>query len=128
MAQKLTIPSTILVVEDEILIRMDAADYFADEGFDVLEAGSADEALRLLESRTDIDFVFSDINMPGSLDGLALSRQVAERWPTIGVIITSGMMRPAKTSLPGRTLFVEKPYEYKRLLDSLSRLGVSGTR
>jgi CheY-like chemotaxis protein len=125
MAQKLENTCTILVVEDEILIRMDAVDYFSDEGFDVLEAGSADEALLVLESRCDIDFVFSDINMPGRLDGLGLCRRVAEHWPQIGVIITSGMMRPTKTSLPERTLFVEKPYEYKRLLESLRRLGTS---
>ncbi|SES47115.1 response regulator [Rhizobium sp. NFR03] len=125
MAQKLETTATILVVEDEILIRMDAVDYFSDEGFIVLEAGSADEALHLLENRGDIDFVFSYINMPGSLDGLALCRRVAERWPQIGVIVTSGMMRPNKTSLPERTLFFEKPYEYKRLLESLRRLGTS---
>ncbi|WP_244479364.1 response regulator [Rhizobium sp. Leaf384] len=122
MAQKPEMTSTILVVEDEILIRMDAVDYLSDEGFQVLEAGSADEALLVLESRGDIDFVFSDINMPGSLDGLALCRSVAERWPWIGVIITSGMMRPSKTSLPERTLFFEKPYEFKRIVESLRRL------
>lgn len=125
MAETMTTTATILIVEDEILIRMDAADYFADEGFHVLEAGSADEALVLLESRDDIDFVFSDINMPGSLDGLELCRRVSERWPRIGAIITSGMMRPAKSALPKRTLFFEKPYEFKRLLESLQWLGVS---
>ncbi|KQS84814.1 response regulator [Rhizobium sp. Leaf383] len=123
MAQKLQHTPTILVVEDEVLIRMDAADYFSDEGFEVLEAASADEALLILESRADVDFVFSDINMPGSLDGLALCRRVAERWPLIGIIVTSGMMRPTRTSLPGRTLFFEKPYEYKLLLEGLRRLG-----
>jgi CheY-like chemotaxis protein len=127
MAPKLETTATILVVEDEILIRMDAVDYFSDEGFIVLETGSADEALLILESRGDVDFVFSDINMPGSFDGLALCRRVAERWPRIGVIVTSGMMRPTRTSLPARTLFFEKPYEYKRLLEGLLRLRPSNS-
>jgi DNA-binding NtrC family response regulator len=124
MAQNRTAGSTILIVEDEILIRMDAADYFADEGFNVLEAGSADAALLFLESRGDFDYVFSDVNMPGTLDGLALGREVTERWPHIGVVITSGMVRPVRSSLPAGTIFVEKPYEYRRLLESLLHLDV----
>jgi CheY-like chemotaxis protein len=74
----------VLIVEDEPIIRMNAADYVADFGIEPLEAATADEALAILGSRPDIDVVFTDVNMPGSMDGLELSRLISERWPRVG--------------------------------------------
>ena len=80
----------ILIVEDDFLIRMNAAEMIADAGFDVIEAGNADEAIVILEARPDIHVVFTDIQMPGSMDGLKLARFVRGRWPPIKIVATSG--------------------------------------
>ena len=81
---------------------------FADAGYRVLEAHDADEALRLFEANVDISVLFTDVSMPGSMSGSDLAREVAERWPKVGIIVTSGRLRPLK--LPVSTLFHEKPY------------------
>ena len=80
----------VLIVEDEFLLRMDAADMIAAAGFEVIEAANADEAIEILEARPDITVVFTDIQMPGSMDGLKLARAVRGRWPPIKIIATSG--------------------------------------
>jgi len=80
----------VLVVEDEVLLRMDAAEVIQSAGFDVLEARSADEAISILEQRNDIRLIFTDINMPGSMDGVKLAHFVKNRWPPIKIIATSG--------------------------------------
>ena len=84
----------ILVVEDEAIIRMGAVQMLEHAGFVVVEAGNADDAIKILEIRTDIRAVFTDINMPGTLDGLRLARLVRGRWPPIHLIVTSGLMYP----------------------------------
>lgn len=99
----------ILVVDDEVLERMGASDMFLDAGYRVLEAGDADEALRFFETNADIRLLFTDVSMPGSMDGSALARQVAARWPQVGIIVTSGRPRPDKLPLSMR--FHDKPYE-----------------
>jgi CheY-like chemotaxis protein len=109
----------VLIVEDEPLIRMDVADYVSDTGFATLEAESGDEALAILSERNDIDVVFTDVNMPGKVDGMALSRLISERWPRIGVIITSGMVRPRSIDLSPGAVFFTKPYDFKNLVDSI---------
>jgi CheY-like chemotaxis protein len=81
----------ILIVEDEHLIRMDAADMIGAAGFDVVEAGNADEAIAILERRFDISVVFTDVQMPGSMDGLKLAAAVRGRWPPIKIVATSGL-------------------------------------
>lgn len=111
--------TTVLIVEDEPLIRMGVADYVGDTGFATLEAGSGDEALAILSERDDIDVVFTDVNMPGKIDGMALSRLISERWPQIGVIITKGMVRPRSVDLSPRAVFFTKPYNFKNLVDSI---------
>jgi CheY-like chemotaxis protein len=83
----------ILVIEDEPLIRMVVSEYIADAGFEALEAANADIAIEILERRGDIRAIFTDINMPGSMDGLKLARAVRDRWPPIHIIITSGIPR-----------------------------------
>jgi CheY-like chemotaxis protein len=98
------------VVEDEALILLSISDELRDAGFHVLEAQNADEALRLLESHADIRLVFTDIDMPGSMDGLRLSAVVRERWPPVFIIVTSGKRSPNADALPIGSEFVPKPY------------------
>jgi CheY-like chemotaxis protein len=100
----------VLIVEDEFLLRIDAADMIAAAGFEVLEAGNADEAIRLLEARPDITVVFTDIQMPGSMDGLKLARAVKGRWPPIKIVATSGHADVGETDLPEGGRFLPKPY------------------
>ena len=99
----------IMVVDDDVLERMGAADMFLDAGYRVLEAGNADEALRLFETNTDIRVLFTDVSMSGSMSGADLALDVAKRWPAIGIIMTSGRPRPDK--LPLSVRFHDKPYE-----------------
>jgi CheY-like chemotaxis protein len=80
----------ILVVEDEILVRLTAVAIAEDAGFEVLSATTADEALSILEARTDVRLVFTDVQMPGSMDGLRLAHAVRDRWPPVELIVTSG--------------------------------------
>ena len=102
-------PLVVVVVDDDVFERMGASGMFLDAGYRVLEAQDADEALRLFEENTDIRLLFSDVSMPGSMSGSDLACRVAERWPRVGIIITSG--RPRPTLLPLSTLFHAKPYE-----------------
>jgi CheY-like chemotaxis protein len=100
----------VLVVEDDHLLRLDAADIIAAAGFDVVEAANADEAIAILESRNDITVVFTDIQMPGSMDGLKLARAVRGRWPPIKIVTTSGQRIIEETDLPEGGRFLPKPY------------------
>ena len=98
----------ILVVDDDVLERMGASYMFADAGYRVLEAGSADAALRFFETNADIRLLFTDVSMPGATDGADLARQVAERWPSVGILMTSG--RPCPDHVPPGVRFHAKPY------------------
>jgi CheY-like chemotaxis protein len=100
----------ILVVEDELLLRMDAADMVVAAGFTVIEAANADEAIEILETRSDIAVVFTDIQMPGTMDGLRLARAVRGRWPPIKIVATSGHLTVTETDLPEGGRFLPKPY------------------
>jgi len=103
--------AVILVVEDEPLQRMMAVDLVETAGFDVVEARSADEAVRILENRLDIRVVFTDIDMPGGVDGMKLATMIRDRWPPIELIIISGKHRPTQEDLPVRGVFFSKPYK-----------------
>jgi CheY-like chemotaxis protein len=104
-------PPVVLVVDDEPLVRMTAADELDDAGFQVLEAANADEALRVLEERADqVQVLFTDVNMPGSMDGLALAEKVYQRWPHVLLLISSGYARPHPDEIPDHGHFVQKPY------------------
>ena len=106
----------ILVVEDEPLLRMFNADMLSDAGFDVLEASDADEALRLLETMHDIKVVFTDVEMPGPIDGFALAKRIEAQWPDIGVVVTSGRRSPPPSfSAPARC-FVPKPFRVAQVV------------
>jgi CheY-like chemotaxis protein len=109
MTEIIPSPLVVVVVDDDVFERMGASGMFLDAGYRVLEAGDADEALRLFEENTDISLLFSDVSMPGSMSGSDLACRVAERWPRVGIIITSG--RPRPSLLPLSMLFHDKPYE-----------------
>ena len=112
----------VIVVDDDIFERMGASYMFSDAGYRVLEAGSADEALHLLESTADVGLLFTDVSMPGSMSGSALAHQVAKRWPGVGIIMTSG--RPRPEPLPLGAQFHAKPYEPTNVLKHASDMTV----
>jgi CheY-like chemotaxis protein len=107
----------ILVVEDDVLVRSVAAAYLRDCSFDVVEANGADEAIRALQAGIKIDVVFSDIQMPGSMDGLGLARWVRRERPELKIILTSGAAHTAKEAadLLERSPFLTKPYDHAEL-------------
>jgi len=114
-------PLVILLVED-VVLRMVAADVLSDAGFTVLESANAEEALRLLETRPDVQVLFTDVNMPGALDGLGLAQTVHERSPEVGILIGSGRIRPSPAELPLGTRFIAKPYAPSALTDAVRAL------
>jgi CheY-like chemotaxis protein len=116
--------AVILVVEDDMLIRMDAAQMIAGGEFDVIEAGNADEAIGILETRLDINVVFTDIQMPGSMDGLKLAAAVRDRWPPIKIIATSGRVLIDRDELPDGGRFLSKPYSPAQILKALREVMV----
>ena len=102
--------SIVLVVEDEALVRLTICEGLASEGYEVLSAATADEAIEILASCNDISTVFTDVEMPGSMDGLKLAAAVRDRWPPINIVVTSGKSRPGETQMPRNTQFIGKPY------------------
>ena len=100
----------VLVVEDDALLRYHALDVVESAGYEAIEAENADEAIRILERRTDVRLIFTDIDMPGSMDGLKLAAVVRNRWPPVEIIVTSGVRGIAESDLPTRGLFISKPY------------------
>jgi CheY-like chemotaxis protein len=103
--------AAVLIVEDEPLIRMGAVDLIENAGFEVYEAGSADAAIALLELHKEIRLIFTDVDMPGSMDGLKLAHYVRGRWPPVKIIITSGHIKVTEESLPAGAIFLPKPYD-----------------
>jgi CheY-like chemotaxis protein len=112
----------VLVVEDEYLLRMNAAEMIAAAGFEVVEAATADHAIEILESRRDIAVVFTDIQMPGSMDGLKLARAVRGRWPPIKIVATSGHVSVGQEDLPEGGRFLQKPYNLVEVTGLLREL------
>jgi CheY-like chemotaxis protein len=110
--------ASILVVDDEALIRMSVMDIVEDAGFSAVEAANADEAIVMLERCPGITAVFTDINMPGGMDGLELTRVIRGRWPGIGLVVTSGRL-PAQ--LPAGVQFVAKPYTPGEIVTALQK-------
>lgn len=108
---------TVLVVEDEVLIREIVAEELEDAGFAVVMAKNADQAIAILENRLDIHLVFTDIDMPGSMDGLKLAASVRDRWPPIHIIITTGKSRPLE--IPANALFIPKPYLSRNIVTAM---------
>lgn len=113
---------TMLVVDDEPLVRLDLAEMLVTAGYQTLEAGSAAEAIVMLDSHPDIRVIFTDIQMPGTMDGLALAHFVRERWPPTIIVICSGNCAPAPNEMPTDANFIAKPFastEMDRILDNL---------
>jgi CheY-like chemotaxis protein len=112
----------VLIVEDEFLLRMNAVDMTAAAGFEAIEASNADEAIEILENRLDITVVFTDIQMPGSMDGLKLARAVRGRWPPIKIVATSGHVDVNESDLPDGGRFLPKPYSPHEITGVLREL------
>ena len=113
--------SVVLVVEDDFLIRICAVEMIEAE-FDVVEAANADEAIEILEARLDITVVFTDIQMPGSMDGLKLVAAIRGRWPPIKIVATSGLVDVRKVDLPEGGRFLPKPYSSAEIVGILREL------
>ena len=111
----------VLVVEDEFFSRLHAVDLVEAAGYKAIEVSNADEAISILESRKDIRIVFTDIDMPGSMDGLKLARAVRDRWPPIELILTSGHFDVPENKIPERGLFFSKPYRDQEIVSALQK-------
>jgi DNA-binding NtrC family response regulator len=114
--------AVILVVEDEALVRAMAVDVLEEAGFHVIEAPTADHALTVLENRSDIRVVFTDVDMPGRLNGFELARFVQDHHHRVGVIIGSGKCRPDPDDMSPGTVFLSKPYPLSTLVREVRRL------
>ncbi|MEA1843478.1 MULTISPECIES: response regulator [Agrobacterium] len=114
--------AVVLIVEDNTIIRMGAADLVLAAGYEALEACNADEAIRILESRNDIDLVFTDVQMPGTMDGIKLSHYIRDRWPPVKLIVASGAAILEESSLPVGSRFFSKPYDDHSITDAMARL------
>jgi two-component sensor histidine kinase/ActR/RegA family two-component response regulator len=114
--------TNVLVVEDEMVLRMRAVDIVEDAGFTAVEAVNAAEALSILESRSDISLLFSDIQMPGSMDGLKLAHAVHDRWPSIKIILVSGKIELSDIDKPADSRFFRKPLEVDRMIAELQQM------
>jgi two-component system, response regulator PdtaR len=112
----------ILIVEDDPLLRMLAVEFVEEAGFEMLEAGDADQAIAILESHSEIAVLFTDINMPGSMDGLELALMVSNRWPAIAILIASGHVRLPLADLPPNGRFLGKPYRAEAIIAELHSL------
>jgi CheY-like chemotaxis protein len=116
------VPAVILVVEDEMLLRMRAVDMVEDAGYTSVEAVDADEAVAILESRSDIALVMTDVQMPGSMDGLKLAHTVHERWPPIRIILVSGQLKLSSTEIPADSRFFGKPLEAAEMIAQMQKM------
>jgi len=111
---------TMLVVDDEPLVRMDIVGMAQEQGYQTVEAASAHQALAILEARDDIRVVLTDIRMPGAMDGIQLAHAVRDRWPPTIIVICSGNMEPAEEDLPLNVAFFSKPVDVTRLATFLA--------
>ena len=115
-------PRIVLVVDDEVFARLFAVQIFLDQGFTVLEAGDAEEGLEMLEANDDVGLLFTDISMPGEMDGLELIERVRHERPGISFVATSGRVLPAGEMLPRSARFLPKPYTAHALMTTIREL------
>lgn len=113
---------SILIVEDEVFIRHDLLDFFEDRGFRVFEAANADEAIAVLAANATIQIVLTDVQMPGSMDGLRLAHYIRDRYPPTVLVIASGAAKLTDSDLPERAMFVAKPFDPRSVLRDIERL------
>jgi CheY-like chemotaxis protein len=111
--------ATILVVEDDPLLSWDISDALEAEGYDVIAVANADEAIKVLKTRNDIRTIFTDIDLPGSMDGLKLAAAVRDHWPPVHIILTSGMRAPHGNEMPTNSMFIAKPYRSAEVLEAV---------
>jgi CheY-like chemotaxis protein len=113
---------TILVAEDNVLLRLNTFELLEEHGYTVIEAGNAEEALKVMENRKDVRLLFTDIQMPPGVDGLELAREVHKRWPKVILFITSGQVQPSRAEIADGGSFIQKPYQCEDLLDQIDDL------
>ena len=109
----------ILIVEDELLLSMDISEALEDAGYAVIAVANADEAIKVLESRNNVRTIFTDIDIPGSMDGLKLAAAVRDRWPPIHIIVTTGTKAPRRDEMPANSAFIAKPYRRAEVLEAV---------
>jgi CheY-like chemotaxis protein len=115
-------PQTILIVEDEPLIRMCAVDFAEEAGYRALEAKDAAEALLVLEAGEEVGLLFTDITLPGTMDGLALAAQVEERWPQVGIMLASGALGNLDAGIVPSAHRLPKPYGFRQFTEALEQM------
>jgi CheY-like chemotaxis protein len=120
--EQVSVMKRILVVEDEPLLLILAVDLVHHAGFEALEASDAEQALEILETVADIVVLMTDIDMPGTMDGLALAAAVRDRWPPVSIIVVSGKQRPTAEDLPSGGVFFAKPYDIHQVTSTLVRM------
>jgi CheY-like chemotaxis protein len=116
------LPHVVLVVEDEMMLRMRAVDMVQDAGYISVEAVDADEALAILQSRSDIALLFTDVQMPGSMNGLQLAHAVHERWPPIKIILASGQLKLSGSDIPQDSRFFGKPLRSDEIIAQMREM------
>ena len=114
--------ATVLVVEDEAVIRLAAVGLVEDAGYEALEAANAEQAIRILEARSDVRVVFTDVDMPGSMDGLKLAHYIRTRWPPVHLIVASGHAILKESQLPSGARFFPKPYTDQTIVETIRNL------
>ncbi|WP_186766700.1 response regulator [Puniceibacterium confluentis] len=119
MTQDIKKRPAVLIVEDEPLLRMDAVDMIGDAGFRTYEAGTAAAAITIMETHSDIGILFTDIDMPGSMDGLQLAAHVHQGWPQVAIVIASGVVEIEKVGMPEGAMFFSKPYASSQVTRTL---------
>ena len=112
----------VLVVEDETLVRVAIADHLEDAGFTVLEAENAEKAIAILVRNPDVKLVFTDVDMPGGMDGLRLAAAIRDRWPPIKIVVTSGYRLVPTDELPVEAEFFSKPYNPDKIVSSFQAM------
>lgn len=113
-----------LVAEDDPMVRMEAADVLGDAGFDVLEASTSSLALAQLEQHPEVALLFTDVQMPGDFDGLALAHEARRRWPQMPIVVVSGKVTPQPSQMPEGARFLPKPYYASTLARVIRELGI----
>ena len=118
----MSLSGAVLVVEDSPLILMNALDLVEAAGFQSVGARSADEAIAILEARPDIRLVFTDVEMPGTIDGVKLAHYIRNRWPPIHLIVASGRVIQEEIELPTGSRFFSKPYDNNTIIKEMTRM------
>jgi CheY-like chemotaxis protein len=111
--------AAVLVVEDDVLVSLDISQALEDESYDVIAVANTDAAIKVLETRNDIRTIFTDIDLPGSMDGLKLAAVVRDRWPPVNIIVTTGMRAPHGDKMPTNSVFIAKPYRSAEVLEAV---------